>query len=106
MGIITGPRGKVFTIAKVITVLAIVFVVSLGLCGVTSAISSESPGRQNVYIVIMFAGLGGSLISGLALFVTVIVWIIVAIAGSSKRKQQASQQTADDKHEIDHDANP
>ncbi len=95
----TRPRGKVFTFAKVVTVLAIVFVVSLGLCGVTSAISSASPSQQNVYIVIMFAGLGGSVISGLALFVTVIAWIIVAIAGSSKRKELETEQQTDAKDE-------
>jgi FtsH-binding integral membrane protein len=97
----TKPRRKVFTFAKVVTVLAIVFVVSLGLCGVTSAISSASPSQQNIYIVIMFAGLGGSVLSGLALFVTVIAWIISAVAGSSKHNAPAPRQIVDDKDDKD-----
>jgi hypothetical protein len=82
----TESRRSRITFAKVVVVLAIVFVLSLGLCGLSVALSSASAGQGTVYIVMLFAGGAGMLIAGLSLFVTLVLWAIVAIAGSSRRK--------------------
>jgi hypothetical protein len=74
------------TFAKVVVVMAIVFTVSLGLCGLSVALSSNSAGQGTVYIVMLFAGAAGMLIAGLSLLVTLFAWAIVAIARSSGRK--------------------
>jgi hypothetical protein len=73
--------------AKIVVGLAIVFVLSLGTCGLTASLSSNSGSQQNGYIVAMIAGLAGTLLSGLGLLVTTIVWVVMAVAGSSSRKE-------------------
>jgi hypothetical protein len=72
--------------AKIVVVLAIVFVLSLGTCGLTASLSSNSGSQQNGYVVVMIAGLAGTLLSGLGLLVTAVVWVIATVAGNSSRK--------------------
>jgi uncharacterized Tic20 family protein len=79
-----GQPRKRFNFAKLVVVLAIAFVISLGMCGMSAAVSSASQGQETIYIVMMFTGLGGMLLSGLALFITVIVWIIATATRGSK----------------------
>jgi len=88
--------GSRITFAKVVVVLAIVFVVSLGLCGLSVALSSASAGQGTVYIVMLFAGAAGMLIAGLSLFVTLVLWAIVAIVRSSRRKAAEPPRTPSD----------
>jgi hypothetical protein len=94
------PR-KRFNFAKLVVVLAIVFVISLGMCGMSAAVSSASRGQETIYIVVMFTGLGGMILSGLALFFTLIVWLIASLAGGSKRNEPASLPIVDDKEQHD-----
>jgi hypothetical protein len=82
----TESKRSRITFAKVVVVLAIVFVISLGLCGLSVALSSASAGQETVYIVMLFAGGAGMLIAGLGLLVTLVLWMISAIAKSSSRK--------------------
>jgi len=77
--------------AKIITVLAVVFGISLGLCGVTFVISSGG-GRGGGFLI----GLGtlelvalGVSIAGLVL--ACVVWVTLSIFGGSGEK--ASQST-------------
>jgi hypothetical protein len=72
--------------AKIVLVLAIVFVLSLGTCGLTASLSSNSGSQQNGYVVAMIAALAGTLLSGLGLLVTTVVWVIAAATSNSSRK--------------------
>jgi quinol-cytochrome oxidoreductase complex cytochrome b subunit len=91
----TNPKGKIFTFAKVVTVLAIVFILSLGMCGLSAAISSASSGQNDIYAVTMVIGLVGMVVSGLAVFVTLPLWLIVALASGSSRKAAEPQKPYD-----------
>jgi amino acid transporter len=83
--------------AKILVVLAVVFVLSLGTCGLTASLSSSSHSQQNGYVVVMIAGLAGTLLSGLGVLVTTIIWVIMSVAASSSRKNSAPQRLLDDK---------
>jgi len=97
----TKPKGKIFTFAKVVTVLAIVFVLSLGLCGLSAAVSSASSGQNDVYAATLVIGLVGMLLSGLALLITLPLWLIVALASGSSRNAAEPQKLFDDKNDND-----
>jgi NCAIR mutase (PurE)-related protein len=89
--------------AKILVGLSVVFVLSLGTCGLTASLSSMSHSQQNGYVVVMIAGLAGTLLSVLGVFVTAIVWVIMAVAGSASRKNSAAQRPLD---ERDDEQNP
>ena len=93
----TESKHSRITFAKVVVVLAIVFVLSLGLCGLSVALSSASAGQGTVYIVMLFAGAAGMLIAGLGLFVTLVVWAVAASAKSSSRKGAEPRQQGNDR---------
>jgi protein-S-isoprenylcysteine O-methyltransferase Ste14 len=73
--------------AKIVVVLAIVFVLSLGTCGLTASLSSHSGSQQNAFVVAMIAGLAGTLLAGFGLLITTVVWVIAVATGSSSRKE-------------------
>jgi len=66
--------------AKVITVLAVTFGISLGLCGLTAVLSSQTRGSGTVLIFIGILELIVIGLSALGLVVTVIVWVVASIA--------------------------
>jgi hypothetical protein len=83
--------------AKIVVVLAIVFVLSLGTCGLTASLSSSSHSQQNGYVVVMIAGLAGTVLSVLGMLVTAIVWVIMSVTASSSRKNSEPQRQLDEK---------
>ena len=68
--------------AKVITVLAVTFGISLGLCGLTAVLSSQTRGSGTVLIFIGILELIVIGLSALGLVVTVIVWVVASIAAA------------------------
>jgi hypothetical protein len=67
--------------AKIVTVLAIVFGVSLGLCGVTAALASQMRGSGDFLLPMGIIELIAMGLSAVALVVTVVVWVIASIVG-------------------------
>lgn len=85
---------------KVITVLAIIFGVSLGLCGLT-AIASRANQFAPVLIPLGFLELGGILFSAVGLVVMTLLWVIATAlnrTGTGDGPQRLS-----DSHEKDTD---
>jgi len=91
--------------AKIVVVLAIVFGVSLGLCGLTfvfSASGSRSSAAAGAFVGIAgIIELGAMLLSAVCLVITVVVWVIAAIFASFSHKDSEPQHLFDDtdKHE-------
>jgi uncharacterized Tic20 family protein len=79
------PLGDGINFAKIVTVLAIVFAISLGLCGVTVALTSTVHGGGSVLIFGMIVEAIAMGLSALGLLVTVIVWVIASIASGRGR---------------------
>ena len=65
--------------AKIVTVLAVVFGVSLGMCGVTAALSSKIGRAESILIPLGVAELITMGLSAVGLLLTVIVWVIASI---------------------------
>ncbi|MGD0631920.1 MAG: hypothetical protein ABR987_21515 [Terracidiphilus sp.] len=79
--------------AKIVIGLAVVFVVSLGLCGITAIFSGSGSGA--------FASLGilellGMALSGAALILTLIVWVTLAAVGGFRDKVSQPQKLLDE----------
>jgi hypothetical protein len=68
--------------AKIVTILAIVFVVSLGLCGLTYAASTGTSGDGGYVIALGLIELAAMALSLLGLIVTALVWLVKAILES------------------------
>lgn len=75
-------RGSTF--ARIFIGLAILFVVSLGLCGMNGMMESLPSGLRNneaLVTVVLIIEIGGMLVSVVGFFVTAIVWLIVRASG-------------------------
>lgn len=86
--------------AKIITILAIVFGVSLGLCGLTYAASIKVPGDGQWIIIFGILELAAILLSAIGLVITVIVWIVASATGyrgSSNDPQKLFDDSDDEK---------
>lgn len=64
---------------KVVTILAVVFGISLGACGITAFAGSHD--RGNYLLPLGMAELAVIALSAVALVVAVIVWIVVEVIG-------------------------
>jgi hypothetical protein len=95
------PQVKRFPFAKIVIVLAIVFVLSLGLCGGTAAFSSASQGQQNSVVVFFFVSIAGMLLSGLGLFVMIPIWIIAVATRNPGSEASEPQKLLDDMNKED-----
>jgi len=93
-----------FPFAKIITVLAIVFGVSLGLCGVTFVVAL-SGGKDNFlagFGILELIAMGVSL-AGLLL--TALVFMTLSIFGSSSGKVSQPQELVDERNDTKTDKN-
>jgi hypothetical protein len=83
--------------AKIVIGLAIAFLVSLGLCGMTFALSrGGSSGFANLGILELLA----MALSAAGLIVTAIVWVIVAAVSSFGEKVSQPQKLFDDEDDT------
>ena len=71
------PMRNGFNFAKVITILAIVFGVSLGACGLTVAAADRWPGLPALGIIEMIS----MVLSGGGIVVMGLIWVLVSIFG-------------------------
>jgi hypothetical protein len=83
--------------AKIVVGLAIIFFVSLGLCGLTFALSSAgNNGLVNLGIIELVA----MALSAAALVLTAIVWVILIVVGSFGGKVSQPQKLFDDEDDT------
>lgn len=64
---------------KVVTILAVVFGISLGACGVTALAGSQ--GRGEYILPLGMVELAVIALSAVALFIAVVIWIVVEAIG-------------------------
>lgn len=95
----TEPLTHRVNFAKIITILAIIFGVSLGLCGLTYAASTHVRGDGQWIIIFGILELAAILLSAVGLVITVIVWIVASATGyrSSSSDPQKLFDDSDDK---------
>jgi O-antigen ligase len=67
--------------ARIVTVLAVTFGISAGLCGLTAVLSSQARGSGSALIFIGALELIVMALSALGLVLTVIAWVVASIAG-------------------------
>lgn len=65
--------------ARIVTVLAIVFGISIGMCGLTAVFSSRLGGAESIAVALGFIELIAMGLSALGLVLTVVVWVIASI---------------------------
>ena len=91
--------------AKVVTVLAILFGISLGLCGVTFAIANSVRGGGGDFLLPMgILEIVVMACSAIGLVITVIVWVIASIFGGagSGRGSEGPQKLFDEADDAMH----
>ena len=91
--------------AKIITVLAIVFGISLGLCGVTFVLALSGGGKANLlagFGILELIAIGVSL-TGLLL--TLLVFVTLSIFGSFSGKVSQPQKLFDEENDTKIDKN-
>lgn len=84
--------------AKVAIVLAIVFVIALGLCGVTGYIGSR-PGASGATLPFGIVELAAMILSAAGLVLTLVAWVIVSILRVFGYKEQEPQRLFDNKEQ-------
>lgn len=101
------PLVERFPYAKVVTVLASVFGVALGLCGVTWIASTRLPGDGSIVMTIGFLELAVIVLSSIGLVVTVIAWILANAFGNftpgGNDPQKLFDSSADDERSDEED---
>jgi hypothetical protein len=86
--------------AKIVTVLAIIFGIALGLCGLNGVLmaiikSNEEFGAP-LLVTTGIVEIGGMLLSGVCLVLTVIAWVILSAVGSFSRSGAEPQKLFDE----------
>jgi hypothetical protein len=90
--------------AKIVTVLAVTFGISLGMCGLTWALSSKMSDGGGFLIPFGILELIAMGLSALGLVVTVILWVVASIAaGHGGGKNEGPQKLFDDAEDTKHD---
>ena len=90
------PLVKRIPFAKIVTVLAVAFGVSLGLCGLTAVFRSGMTGIQYLFASMAMIELGVMVLSAVGLLITVAVWVVLSLVGGSSRKYSEIQRLFDD----------
>jgi hypothetical protein len=101
----TSP-GKRISFAKVVVVLAVVFVIGLGLCGLDSTVLARFRSHYEEFGPNTFVGTIGAwalIVSALGLVVTTIAWTLTAVVNGLSSKDHASHKVDDDHGETKHD---
>jgi len=83
----TGSSRKGFPFAKIVTVLAIIFGVGLGLCGLSIVVAGLGAGHSGAVTALGGSALGmasiigliAMVVSGPLLVITVIVWVFAEV---------------------------
>ena len=91
--------------AKIITVLAIVFGISLGLCGVTAVLSSGGNIGGSFLNGLGILVAAGILLSLAGLVLTCAVWVTLSVFGSFSEKVSQPQKLFDEEDDTKIDKN-
>ena len=79
--------------SRIFTILAVIFGVALGLCGLNTLITvplSHVPQSASVVIVgLIFIEAGAMLLSGLGMALTALLWLVLAVARSLARGESS-----------------
>jgi predicted ABC-type sugar transport system permease subunit len=94
------PLIRHITFVKILIVLAIVFVISFGLCGITAAsvmkgTPTNSPVSKLLDNAVPFE-LGGMLLSGVGIVGTLIAWAVVGVIAQGRSEPQRPYGGKDD----------
>lgn len=87
--------------AKIVTILAIVFGVSLGLCGLTYAASTRSTADGGYVIALGLIELAAMALSLLGLIGTILLWVATSIFGSLSLTRNDPQKLFDNSDDSD-----
>jgi hypothetical protein len=100
------PKSKKSAFAIVTIVMALAFVVGVGLCGLDYLLAGNGIGKSteefgvgpldNVSLAVM-------VLSAIGLVITLVLWLLVTILGSLTRKQSEPQKLFDETAETKHD---
>jgi hypothetical protein len=103
------PKSKMSVFAKVTIMMAVAFLVGVGLCGLDFALASDGIGKNTqefgvgpldgLSLVVM-------ILSALGLALTLILWIVVAIVRSFSHKESEPQKLLDAQDQTKHDDQP
>ena len=83
--------------AKIVTVLAIVIAISLGLCGVTFFISSGGGRGGGFLIGFGMLELAANVLSAVGVVATIVVWIALSVFDNCNHKESEPLRLFDDK---------
>ena len=93
--------------AKIVTVLAIVFGVALGSCGITAVVALAGGGRNQgfaaAFMFLGYAELGVMILSAVGLVVVVAIWIIASILGGFDHRGSDPQRLFEHEEENKND---
>jgi hypothetical protein len=91
--------------AKIVTVLAIVFGVSLGLCGVTYFLSSDGGNGNGFLAGFGILELAAIILSAAGLALILVVFVALSIFGSFSEKVSQPQKLFDEENDTKIDKN-
>jgi len=91
--------------AKIVTVLAIVFGVSLGLCGVTFVLSSGGGRGGSFFVGLGMMELAAIILSAAGLALILVVFVALSIFGGFSEKVSQPQKLFDDEDDTKIDKN-
>ena len=93
--------------AKIVTILAIVFGVALGMCGlnllITAPLRQVPQTASAVIVALMFIEAGAMLLSGLGLIVVGVLWLVLKIAAGFNRADSGPHDASSTGNEDSHD---
>jgi len=99
------PLTERVNFARIVTVLAIVFGIALGSCGITAAIALGGARlNQGFASALMFLGYAEAavmVLSAVALVVVVAMWIVASFLGNFNRGSSDPQRLVDDRDKRD-----
>ncbi len=101
----TSP-GRRISFAKVVVVLAVVFVIGLGLCGLDATVLARFRNLHEEFGPNTFVGTIGAfalVLSALGLVVTTIAWVLTAVVSGVSGKETVPQKLFGDEEETRHD---
>jgi len=86
--------------AKIVTVLAVVFGISIGLCGLTAALSSQMGGGGDFLLPLGIIELIAMGLSAVGLVLTVVVWVIASIVAGRGGRSDRTIKLFDDEDDT------
>ncbi len=97
------PLVKRIPFAKIVLILAVVFLVSLGLCGLTVFLSSSGHMNSDPFTSFGILELIAMLLSLAGLLITLFFWALFAIVGSFGHSTSQTEQPFHELDETKHD---